>query len=131
MPSSYGENPALAVTDTDFHQLDQFVAYAEQRFELPLLAGCFGDSRQEPDIPARAVGLSLILGEVVHIPSFLQLEAETTLPQWQRWVGYLNPISDDTFGYAAERMNSEKLRRAGMPHRLDLPTPAADGRVAL
>jgi len=114
MPSSYGETTPLAVTDPDFHQLDQFVAYAEKRFALPLLAGCFGDSRQEPDIPCRAVGLSLILGEVVHIPSFLQLEAETQLPQWQRWVGYFNPISDDTFGYAAERMNPEKLRRAGI-----------------
>jgi hypothetical protein len=114
MPNSYGENTALPVNDTDFHQLDQFVCYAEKRFALPLLAGCFGDSRQEPAIPSRAVGLSLILGEVVHIPSFLQLEAETKLPQWQRWVGYLNPISDDTLGYAAERMNPEKLRRAGI-----------------
>ena len=114
MPSSYGETTPLAVTDTDFHQLDQFVAYAEKRFALPLLAGCFGDSRQDPDIPSRAVGLSLILGEVVHIPSFLQLEAETHLPQWQRWIGYLNPISDDTLGYAAERMNPEQLRRAGI-----------------
>jgi hypothetical protein len=102
------------VTDTDFQQLDRFVAYSEKRFALPLLAGCFQDTRQDPDIPTRAVGLSLILGEVVHIPSFLQLEQETKLPQWQRWVGYLDSISDDTLGYAAERMDPEKLRRAGI-----------------
>lgn len=102
------------MTESDFHQLDRFVSYAEKRFALPLLAGCFGDSRQDPDIPSRAVGLSLILGEVVKIPSFLQLEEETKLPQWQRWVGYLDPISDDTFGYATERMDPEKLRRAGI-----------------
>jgi len=72
------------------------------------------DSRQDPDIPARAVGLSLILGEVVHILSFRQWEEETKLPQWQRWVGYLDSISDDTFGYAAQRMDPEKLRRAGI-----------------
>ncbi len=101
------------MTDTDFQQLDRLVAYAEKRFELPLLAGCFGDSRQDPDIPSRAVGLSLLLGEVVKIPSFLQLEEETKLPQWQRWVGYHRPISHDTFGYASNRMNPEKLRRAG------------------
>ena len=101
------------MTDTDFQQLDRFVAYAEKRFELPLLAGCFGDSRQDPNIPSRAVGLSLILGEIVKIPSFLQLEEETKLPQWQRWVGYHNPISHDTFGYASNRMDPEKLRRAG------------------
>ena len=101
------------MTDPDFQQLDRFVAYSEKRFALPLLAGCFGDSRQEPDIPSRAVGLSLILGEVVKIPSLLQLEEETKLPQWQRWVGYHDPISHDTFGYASNRMDPEKLGRAG------------------
>ena len=60
------------------------------------------------------MSLSLILGEVVHIPSFLQLEEETKPPQGQRWVAYFNPISDDTFGYAAEPMNPENLRCAGL-----------------
>ncbi len=80
---------------------------AQKRFELPLLAGCFADSRQDPDIPSRSVGLSLVLGEVVKVPSFLQLEEETKLPQWQRWVGYQAPISHDTFGYASNRMNPQ------------------------
>ena len=31
----------------------------------------------QPEIPSRAVGLSLLLGEVVQVPSFLQLEEET------------------------------------------------------
>lgn|SRR5208282_1055670 len=114
MPSCCGEKKASGMTESDFHQLEEFVAYSQKRFALPLLAGCFQDSRQDPDIPARAVGLSLILGEVVHIPSFRQLEEETKLPQWQRWVGYLDSISDDTFGYAAQRMDPEKLRRAGV-----------------
>jgi hypothetical protein len=113
MPNCCGEKKTSAVTDTDFHQLDQFVSYAEKRFELPLLAGCFADSRQDPDIPCRSVGLSLVLGEVVKVPSFLQLQEETKLPQWQRWVGYHAPISHDTFGYASNRMNPEKLARAG------------------
>jgi len=37
--------------------------------------------------------LSLILGEVVHLPSLLQLQEETKGPQWQQWVGYRHPIS--------------------------------------
>ena len=65
---------------SDFIQLRQFQSYAQKRFDLPLLAGCFADARSEPDIPSRAVGLSLVLGEVVHIPSFLQLQEETKLP---------------------------------------------------
>jgi hypothetical protein len=102
------------VTNTDFTQLSQFVSYAQKRFDLPLLAGCFADARPQPDIPSRAVGLSLVLGEVVHIPSLLQLQEETKLPQWQRWVGYPHPISHDTFGYASARLDPSQLRRAGV-----------------
>ena len=81
-------------------------------FDLSLLAGCFADARPQPDIPSRAVGLSLVLGEVVHIPSLLQLQEETKVPQWQQWVGYRHPISHDTFGYVSERLDPEQLRRA-------------------
>jgi hypothetical protein len=102
------------MTETQFHDLDRFVAYSEKQFQLPLLAGCFADGRVDPDIPSRAVGLSLLLGEVAHIPSLAQLEQETQLPQWQRWVGYHDAISHDTFGYAAQRMNPEQLRRAAV-----------------
>lgn len=97
-----------------YHQLSQFVHYAQKRFDLPLLAGCFADARPQPDIPSRAVGLSLVLGEVVHLPSLLQLQAETKLPQWQRWVGYRQEISHDTFGYASARMDPDQLRRAAI-----------------
>ncbi len=102
------------MNSTDFTQLSQFVTYATKRFDLPLLAGCFADTRPQPDIPSRSVGLSLVLGEVVHIPSLLQLQEETKLPQWQRWVGYHHPISHDTFGYASERLDWQQLRRAGV-----------------
>jgi hypothetical protein len=100
------------VNSTDFAQLKQFESYAQKRFDLSLLAGCFADARPQPEIPSRAIGLSLILGEVAQIPSLLQLEAETKLPQWQRWVGYRHEISHDTFGYASARMDPVQLRRA-------------------
>jgi hypothetical protein len=102
------------VNNRDFTQLRQFQAYAQKQFDLSLLAGCFADARPQPSIPARAVGLSLLLGEVAHIPSLLQLQAETRLPQWQRWVGYRQPISHDTFGYASEHLDPGQLRRAGI-----------------
>jgi Transposase DDE domain len=101
------------MTNAQFKDLDRFVAYADKQFDLPLLAGCLGDGRTDPEVPSRAVGLSLLLGEVAHIPSFLQLEEETQLPQWQRWIGYDQSISHDTFAYASNRMNPEQLRRAG------------------
>jgi hypothetical protein len=102
------------MNNRDFTQLGQFQAYAQKRFDLSLLAGCFADTRPQPDIPSRAVGLSLVLGEVAHIPSFLQLAAETRLPQWQRWVGHAHSISHDTLGYVSARLNPEQLRRAGI-----------------
>jgi len=102
------------VNSADFTQLSQFVHYAQQRFELPWLAGAFTDSRPQPEIASRAVWLSLILGEVIRVGSHLQLEAETRVPQWQRWVGYRGAISHDTFGYVSERLDPAQLRRAGV-----------------
>ena len=84
MPRCCGRKKTLKVTEAQFKELDGFVAYSEKHFDLPLLAGCFTDGRVEPAVPGRAVGLSLLLGEVVKIGSFLQLEEETKLPQWQR-----------------------------------------------
>jgi len=99
------------VSNLRFDDLDRFVSYADKQFELGLLAGCFAGSRAEPGVPDRAVGLSLVLGEVAHIPSLNQLMEETQLPQWQRWVGYFGHISHDTFGYASNRMEPQRLRR--------------------
>jgi len=96
----------------DFTQLGRLVAYARKHFKLPLLAGCFANDRPQPQIPGRAVGLSLLLGELTQISSFLQLQEETKLPQWQQWMGYGQPISHDTFGYVSERMDPVQLRRA-------------------
>jgi len=80
-------------------------------FQLNFLAGAFTDSRPHPEIPARAVSLTLLLGEVVQVPSLLQLQFETELPQWQQWVGYKHRISDDTLDYVSERMDPANLRR--------------------
>jgi hypothetical protein len=101
------------VTNLLFSQLSQFVRYARGRFKLDRLAAGFGSSRPYPQIPSRPVWLSLLLGEVVHVPSHHQLEAETKLPQWQRWVGYPGSISEDTFNYVSERFDPAELRRAG------------------
>jgi hypothetical protein len=102
------------MTDPQFDQLSRIVAYSDKQFHLRLLAGCFVSGRVDPEISDRAVGLSLLLGEVCQIPSLLQLSQETQSPQWQRWVGCRRPISHDTLGYAANQMNPEGLRRAGV-----------------
>jgi len=92
--------------------LSRFVHYAKKRFQLPLLAAGLTDGRTQPEIPLRSIVLSLVLGEVAHIPSLLQLQEETKRPEWQRWMGYQGPISHDTFGYVCERLDPGQLRRA-------------------
>ena len=100
------------MNDADSCLLSRFVLYAQKRFQLPLLASGLTDGRSQPEIPILPIALSLILGEVVHIPSFLQLQEETRQPEWQRWMGYQGPISHDTFGYVSERLDPGELRRA-------------------
>jgi len=102
------------MTDALFNDLDRFVTYAKKQFALALLVGCFAGKRLDPKVPDRAVALSLLLGEVAHIPSLNQLEQETKLPQWQRWMGYHDPISHDTLGYASNHMDPERLRRVAI-----------------
>jgi hypothetical protein len=98
--------------NADASLLSGFVQYAQKRFQLPLLASGLTDGRSQPEIPLRPVILSLVLGEVAQVPSFLQLQEETKLPEWRRWVGCRRPISHDTFGYVSERLDPEQLRRA-------------------
>jgi hypothetical protein len=100
------------MNEADSNFLSQFGHYCQKRFQLSLLAAGLTDLRPQPEIPARSVVVSLVLGEVVHIPGFLQLQEETRLPRWQRWMGYGAPISHDTFGYVSERLDPEQLRRA-------------------
>lgn len=100
------------MTEPQFQDLERFVAYADKQFDLSLLAGCFTTARVDPKVPSRAVSLSLVLGEITHVPSLLQLEEETRSPQWQRLAGYPDRISHDTLGYASNRMSPEGLGRA-------------------
>lgn len=112
MPNCFDAKKGFCLNKVDFNDLPRFVSYSQKMFHLHLLAGSFADARLCPDIPGRAVALCLLFGEVTQIPSLLQLQAETQLPQWQRWVGYHDRISDDTFHYVSERMDPDKLRQA-------------------
>jgi hypothetical protein len=100
------------MNDADATLLTQFVRYSRKRFNVDLLLSGLVCGRARPEIPARPVVLSLVLGEVAHVPSLLQLQEETKLPEWQQWVGYPGAISYDTFGYVSERLDPEHLRRA-------------------
>jgi len=50
------------MSDAQFEDLGRFVSRPEQHFDLPLLAGGLADGPADPEIRARAVRLSLLLG---------------------------------------------------------------------
>jgi len=83
------------------NRLRQFWHAAKRLFELPRRLRGVRDRRTEPPISVAALTTSLLLGAVLRVPSFLQLEAETRRPGWQRLIGRSKPISDDAFGRVA------------------------------
>ena len=92
------------------NRLGQFWHYATKVFALPLRLRALRDERSQPVIPTRVFSASLLLGAVLRVPSFLQLQAETARRGWQRLVGWQQPISDDAFGYVLARYRTEDWR---------------------
>lgn len=92
------------------NQLRQFWQAAAKVFDLPRRLRAVRDRRTDPPISAGVLTTSLFLGAVLRVPSFLQLQAETGRPGWQRMIGRSQPISDDTFGYGLERARLDDLR---------------------
>jgi Transposase DDE domain len=92
------------------NRLGQFWHYVTKVFALPARLRAIGDERPQPVIPPRVLSASLLLGAVLRVPSFLQLEAESTRRGWQRLVGWPQPISDDALGYVLERYRIQDWR---------------------
>ena len=92
------------------NRLRQCWHYARKVFDLPDRLAAVGDGRSWPEVPTRAVTASLWLGALLRVPSFLQLQAETARPGWQRLVGLARPLSDDVMVYVCERYRLEDLR---------------------
>ena len=92
------------------NQLRQFWHAADKLFDLPRRLRAVRDRRTDPPISAGILTTSLFLGAVLRVPSFLQLQAETGRPGWQRLIGRSKPISDDTFGYGLEHARLDDLR---------------------
>jgi four helix bundle suffix protein len=55
--------------------------------------------------------LSLLLGAVLRVGSYLDLAHQTRRRRWQQVIHWAQAISDDTFGYVTERLKLEDLRQ--------------------
>jgi hypothetical protein len=86
-------------------------SYANKVFALSQRLAAVGNHRSQPEIPTRSLTCTLFLGALMRVGSFLQLQAETARPGWQRLTGWSGGISDDALVYALERYYLEDLRQ--------------------
>lgn len=92
------------------NELAQFLNYVIQVFALGQVVRQVSDSRPYPEIPTRALFLSLLLGVVFRASSSLNLSPQTKRRRWQHLIHWPRPISDDAFVYVSERFDLEGLR---------------------
>jgi len=90
--------------------LAQFWHYAVKVFDLGRRLRRVREGRQDPDIPAWAVSLSLFLGALLRVRSYHQLQQETQRRGWQRLIRWPQPIDHEVFNYVAERYHLEDWR---------------------
>jgi hypothetical protein len=85
--------------------------YLERRFGLRALVAGLHDGRFLPQIPTRAIWLSVFGMYVLRLRSFNALEQELRLSgRWEAWVGTRKP-SADTIGRVFASMSAEETRQ--------------------
>jgi hypothetical protein len=93
------------------NQLAQFLLYVQKVYSFTILRGV-RDSRPQPVIRTTPVFLTLVLGVVLRISSYLDLAEQTKRRRWRHLCHLKGPISDDTFEYVTERLYLEDLRQS-------------------
>ena len=88
-----------------------FLAYTNKVFGLGQLLRGVRDSRPYPEIPTRALLVSLFIGVVLRVGSYLDLAEQTKRRRWQHLIHWAKRISHDAFEYFIERVNLEDLRQ--------------------
>lgn len=93
------------------NELAQFLSYVNKVFRLNQRLRGVRNRRPQALIPTGPVLLSLLLGVVLRVGSYLDLATQTKRRRWQHLVHLAHEISHDTFGYVAERFYREDLRQ--------------------
>jgi hypothetical protein len=58
----------------------------------------------------QGLGNKILLGALLRMPSFLQLQFESARPGWQQLIDHANPITDDRMVYVCQRYRLEDWR---------------------
>jgi hypothetical protein len=93
------------------NQLAQFLLYIQKVYGLRILRGV-RDRRPYAKIPTTPVLLSLFLGVVLRIGSYLDLAGQTKRRRLRHLCHLKHALSDDTLGYVTERLDLEDLRQS-------------------
>ncbi len=94
------------------NRLAQFLHYAQKVFALKTLLRGVRSERPFARIPTSAVLISLVLGVVLRVSSYLDLSQQTQRRRWRHLCGLNGPLSDDTFEYVTERLSLGDLRQS-------------------
>lgn len=94
------------------NRLAQFLHYAQKVFGLKTRLRGVRDERPFARIPTAPVLISLVLGVVLRVSSYLDLSQQTRRRRWRHLCGLKGPLSDDTFEYVTERLSLEDLRQS-------------------
>ncbi len=94
------------------NRLAQFLHYAQKVFGLKTLLRGVRSERPFARIPTTTVLISLVLGVVLRVSSYLDLSRQTQRRRWRHLCGLKGPLSDDTFEYVTERLSLEDLRQS-------------------
>ncbi len=92
------------------NELAQCLTYLVKVFAFNRVVRQVRSSRPYPQIPIRALFLSLFLGVVIRAGSYLDISNQTKRRRWQHLIHWPKPISEDSFYYVSESLYPEDLR---------------------
>lgn len=93
------------------NELAQFLTYIVKVFAFNRVVRQVRSSRPYPEIPVRPLFLSLLLGVVLRVGSYLDTSQQTKRRRWQHLIHWRQRISEDAFYYVSERFYLEDLRQ--------------------
>jgi hypothetical protein len=94
------------------NELAQFLGYIIKVFAFNRIVRRVRCSRPYPEIPTRALFLTLLMGVVMRCGSYLEISKQTKRRRWQHLIGWCQRISEDALYYVSERFCLEDLRQA-------------------
>ena len=91
-------------------RLHQIWAYGNRVYGLAHRLRHTAESRLYPQIPVAPVVVSLFLGALLGLPSWIKVAKKTRKRKWQRLMGYAQALNHEVFNYVTEFLSLESLR---------------------